>query len=208
MSQDDYARASSVKPIPSHGRPLAGRALSRDELRRLFRSCRPDTFAGSRDAAMLVLLAGAGLRRAEVTALDLSDWDAEKSVITVRHGKGDKHREVDIAPWAALYLTTWFCHRGREPGALVCSLKGRHRLTPQGIAHVLRTRGAAVEVTGFSLHDFRRTYISDLLAAGAELHKVAELVGHSHIDTTARYDRRGAVARKHAAMLLRSPLED
>jgi site-specific recombinase XerC len=95
MSAEDLARATDLAPVRGSV-PLRGRALEHWEVVALFRVCMEDpTPAGPRDAAILALGLGAGLRRAEVVALDLADVDLGREVVRV-HGKGRKIREVPV----------------------------------------------------------------------------------------------------------------
>src|SRR2546422_11488173 len=92
MSAEDYHRAVNVRVVKATTLPR-GRALTRRELRALFRVCQQDPRpSGGRDAALLALLYGAGLRRSEVVALDLADYEPETGAVMLRAAKGRKDR--------------------------------------------------------------------------------------------------------------------
>jgi site-specific recombinase XerD len=82
----------------------------------------------------------------------------------------------------------------------------RRRLTAEGLALILRRRGEEAGVEKFSLHDLRRTFITDLLTAGADLSVVQKLAGHRNISTTLIYDRRGEESKVKAARLITMPV--
>jgi len=209
LSGDDHERARHVEAVRG-SRLLAGRALAPEEVQALIRVCILDpTPRGPRDAALVGLLYACGLRRAEVTALDRSDYDAETGELVVR-GKGDKERLGFVTGGAADALRDWLATRGDIAGPFFFPIlkSGRlawRRFGSQGVYMVLRRRGREAGLKPFSPHDLRRTFVSDLLDAGADLVTVQQLAGHANVQTTARYDRRGEGARRAASKLLTLP---
>lgn len=78
-------------------------------------------------------------------------------------------------------------------------------MTSQAIYNMLFKRAQEAGIKNFSPHDVRRTFISHLLDAGADIATVSKMAGHANIQTTARYDRRPEEAKRKAAELLRVP---
>lgn len=78
-------------------------------------------------------------------------------------------------------------------------------ITSQAIYNMVAKRAREADIKNFSPHDVRRTFISHLLDAGADIATVSKMAGHSSIETTARYDRRPEEAKRKAAELLHVP---
>lgn len=209
MSADDLQRIRDVRPVRGERLP-AGRALTLGELAALMDACSNDpTAAGVRDAAIIGLLYAGGLRRAEVAALRLGDYDPTTGELLVL-GKGNKQRNIYVDNGAADALADWLAVRGglEEPLFLAINKGGRileKGITDQAVYNLLRKRAKEAGVRDCSCHDLRRSYISDLLDAGADISTVAKLAGHSQVQTSARYDRRGEAAKRRAVALLHLP---
>lgn len=190
-------------------RELAGRALTPAELAAMFANARAGA-PGKRDRCLLALMCGGGFRRAEVAALNLSSVEPGGEALRVR-GKGNKERIVPLPPAVAGALRDWLEVRGSAPGPLIYSLAYRqlttNRISAPGIYCVLELLAERAGIAHFSPHDLRRTYISELLDANVDIKTVADLVGHNHIGTTARYDRRPERARRAAVLKLRIPID-
>jgi site-specific recombinase XerD len=208
MSAEDLQRAIDLPAVRGERLPR-GRALSRGEFRALFESCRKGRPGDTRDAALMGVLYAAGLRRAEVVALELSDYDPETGSLTVR-GKGNKERMAYIDDGAAEAMAAWLITRGDVPGPLFCPVNQTgqvviRRMTDQAVYSILKSRAVKAKVKSFSPHDLRRSCVSDLLDAGVDISVVQQFVGHANVTTTARYDRRGEHAKKKAAKSLHIP---
>ena len=94
--------------------------------------------------------------------------------------KGRKDRLGYASNGSADALKDWLVVRGYDPGPLFCNIKksGRitiHRLTDQAVLHVLKKRAVQASVASFSPHDLRRSFISDLLDAGADISTAQQL---------------------------------
>lgn len=214
MDADQYQRAIEVGNVKGSRLP-AGRGLGSGELGALMRTCANDhSPAGARDAAIIAVGYGAGLRRDEMLKLDLADLadDGELITLTVL-GKRNKQRLVYLDNGAAQALRDWLQVRGREPGALFFSgLRGGHlvagqRMTGQAIMAMLARRATAAGLVALSPHDLRRSFVTDLLESGIDLATVANMAGHESLETTRRYDRRGEQAKRKAARSLHVPYQ-
>jgi len=101
-------------------------------------------------------------------------------------GKGNRQRAVPVGN-AAPALADWLAIRGEEAGPLFWGLGNRNRrsrLTDQAIYKMLRKRARMAGVSRLSPHDFRRTFVGDLLDAGADIVTVQKMAGHASPATT------------------------
>jgi site-specific recombinase XerD len=205
MTAEDYQQAASVENLKGETMP-AGRAIGAGELGALLNTCGNDPL-GIRDAAIISLLYATGMRRAELVELNMADYDPAVGGLILR-GKRNKERTAYVDNGSAAALDDWLATRGNAPGPLFWGLGNRNQggqLTTQAIYKMLQTRAKAAGVAELSPHDFRRTFVGELLDRGADIVTVQKMAGHANVNTTARYDRRGEVAKQRAARLLHVP---
>jgi site-specific recombinase XerD len=214
MTAEDYQRAVDLKSVDGSRLPR-GHHIPDRSLAAALAVCEADPSpAGRRDAALLAVLYTTGARRGEIAGLAIGDYDPAERSLRVR-GKRDKERLVYVTVEAATRLDAWIAVRGRGPGALFppISRVGRCRVRDGGLAHptgqaiagILTRRLAQAGVPPHTPHDFRRTFIGELLDAGVDLATTQQLVGHASPATTARYDRRPERQRRDAVDRLRLP---
>jgi site-specific recombinase XerD len=210
VTADEHLRAVGVKGVKGDSVP-AGRALEPSEIEALFLAAKGTEWkpSGRRNAALLAVLYGAGLRREEVVDLDMCSLKKDGALVV--RGKGNKVRLVYLQPLAQQAVDGWVGERGTEPGPLFLGIsKGgviRHgrRLTPGAVAWILSRLQLKTGLSHFSPHDFRRTFITVLLDANQPIEQVRKLAGHAHVNTTAKYDRSAEKAKKKVAEVLRVP---
>lgn len=172
---------------------LVDRAVRPDEFERMLARVRSRGPLALRNRAMLEMLFGCGLRRAELLALDVYDVDLAAGVVDVRCGKGGKRRLVPIAGQAERALVRYveagrpLLVSQRSGAALFLNWMGR-RLGGTGLGQIVmecaRRAGLGRPVCP---HSLRHGYATALLKGGADVRHIQELLGHARLDTTERY---------------------
>lgn len=199
----EWQRIQAIGQVTSKRLP-AGRHLSAAELMRLFNVCHDHSIQGCRDAAILALLCYAGLRRSEVSGLDITDYSRRTGQLLVRAGKGNKQRELLLPMPARQLLRQWLQHRGSSPGAMFRQLANngnillKQGITSQGIYYLLQRRAKQAGIAHCSPHDLRRTFVTRLLEQGVDFNTTRQLAGHENLQTTALYDRRHIKTQRQA----------
>ena len=202
IDDNTYLRIKNTKSI--RGRRIPKRRwLNKTDMLTLLDHClQDDRLQGMRDASMLALLYGCGLRRSEVVGIDVEQLDNTERSIRIL-GKGNKERVVYPPARAWQMLTEWMDEglAARSTGPLFCRIrKGssptQDRLTDQAVYFVIKQLIAKTGIKEFSPHDLRGSFISYLLDNGNDIKTVADIVGHADVRTTAGYDRRGEQRKK------------
>jgi integrase/recombinase XerD len=155
--------------------------------------------AGSlRNEVMLSLGYGCGLRAGEIIRLKDGDIDSAQMIIRIVQGKGRKDRHVMLPPELLVSLRQWWKVRPTRFDAGVPAgerwlfpgrRQGQH-LTYRQLSRLFHESAAAAGITKrVSLQSLRHSFATDLLEKGVDIRYIQALLGHSKLDTTARYTR-------------------
>ncbi|AZE94658.1 Phage integrase family protein [Pseudomonas orientalis] len=207
ISQEHLLKMRSVKAT-SGTRLGQGRNLRRTLIREMMEVCAADPRPqGLRDAAVIGILYGSGMRKSESVNLDLAQVDfAQRSLRVI--GKGNKELLKYAPDWAFAKLQAWLEFRrgqlkeGEEDDAFLFNRirRGSHitreRITKHAIYYIARQRGDQVGVK-IMPHDFRRSFITRVIEEH-DLSIAQKLAHHTNIQTTASYDVRDDNERRRA----------
>ncbi len=142
----------------------------------------------ARDVAIFEFLYGCGLRVSELVGLNLNDIDRGERWLRIR-GKGRKERQVPYGAKAEAALERYLPERKATPAETAVFLNHRGgRLTRRGVELIVKLY--ATYLSGDSSvhpHSFRHAYATHLLADGADLRAIQELLGHARLSTTQKY---------------------
>jgi site-specific recombinase XerD len=171
-----------------------GNWLAVDQSRTLLGKPPSENLRGNRDRAILALLIGCGLRRAELVGLETEDSQIREDhwVIADLVGKGKHIRTVPVPMWVKGALDEWITAAGINRGAIFrrVSRLGRiwgDRITAKAIWHVVKAAAKRAGIRDLAPHDLRRTCARLCHLAGGELEQIQFLLGHASVQTTERY---------------------
>jgi integrase/recombinase XerD len=186
---DDVAREVAPPTLPAR----LPRVLTVDDVEQLLAGCIGDGPTALRGRTLLELLYSTGARISEAVGLDLDDLDTTQRTVLLR-GKGGKQRIVPVGRPALAAVEAYLVRarpalaaRGRGSPALLLNTRGA-RLSRQSAWHVLRGAADAAGLTAdVSPHTLRHCFATHLLAGGADVRVVQELLGHASVTTTQVY---------------------
>lgn len=163
---------------------------------RLVQSKRP---TAERDRLMIIVLLDTGVRASELCNLELRDYDNGDGRLTVRHGKGDKERDVYLGARGQKALWKYLLKRKGDPGSapLFPSRSGA-ALERNNLRKTLQRIGRRAGVAGVTVHRFRHTFAINFLRNGGNVLALQELLGHEKLDTVRIYARLAEVDLRRA----------
>lgn len=168
--------------------------LSIDQASALLEQPFPPTDTGVRDHAMLEVLYGCGLRASELCGLDVDDLYLDDEFLRVR-GKGSKERLAPITGAALRALTEYLAdarsalashERCGATSAVFLNVRGG-RISRQSVHTIVERYGRFVGIEGLHPHTLRHSFATHMLAGGADLRVLQEILGHASISTTQIY---------------------
>ena len=171
-----------------------GNWLTLEQGRTLLQRSGSDTLRGKRDRAILSVLLGCGLRRAELVALSVQDLQIREDhwVFADLIGKGKHIRTVPVPGWVKTALDDWTANADITGGNIFRRVNKNgvvwgEEISPKAIWHVVKRAAQRAGIHGLAPHDLRRTCARLCHLAGGELEQIQFLLGHVSVETTERY---------------------
>ena len=156
--------------------------LSYEEIVQFF-----DHVSGLKHRAVLMTCYGAGQRISEAVALKIDHIDSKRMLIRVEQGKGRKDRYVMLSPRLLQVLRTWYRAARPKQWLFPSWRTGRH-ITATSVQVACRQAALASGLRKkITAHTLRHSFATHLLENGTDIRVIQVLLGHSRIDTTARY---------------------
>lgn len=193
LSPELAAGIRRVKGVKQLGSRL-GNWLSSDQAKLLLENAEGEDLRSIRDLAMMAVLLGCGLRRAELSALEVEDMEVRQGhwAIVDLIGKGRRVRTVPMPTWVKEAVDRWIIAAKVSRGRIFRAVS-RHG-TPWGkgisenvIWYVVRRCAERTQLEHLAPHDLRRTCAKLCHTAGGEIDQIQFLLGHASVLTTERY---------------------
>jgi site-specific recombinase XerD len=183
----------AVKGVPQRGR-RTGNWLTKEEAQKWLDAPDTKTLKGVRDRALLAVLIGCGLRRAEAAILSASHVQQREGrwAIVDIVGKRDKMRTVPMPSWAKATIDSWTYAARIDEGFIFRRVnKGGNLMgegmTEQAIYNIVVSYAEKLEKQGIAPHDLRRTFAKLAHKGGSPIDQIQLSLGHDSIQTTEKY---------------------
>lgn len=186
--------------------PIYLPVIEQESLLASLAAARRNDFAVRAEAIIATALL-TGLRRMELVRLEIGDVNLDAGVLRVRHGKGDRDREVPIVPRLVEVLRAYMAARGRLLDGQECDrvfVGNGGVLHPKMLYRIVRQRCKKFLGRTYTPHQLRHSFASRLREGGADLQLIQEALGHESIVTTQIYSSLATASRRIALQQLLS----
>ncbi len=193
----DPATAAAIERVPGVTRrgTRLGNWLTKEQANDLLNAPDPRILNGKRDRAILALLIGCGLRRAELLRLDVENLQQREArwVIPDLEGKGNRVRTVTVPAGVKARIDLWTAASGITEGRIFRPVtrggvvKGSAILDEKVVWRLVVRYARETELGKLAPHDLRRTCAKLCRKAGGDLEQIQLLLGHASVQTTERY---------------------
>ena len=198
----DWSLVGAVPTVQAGSAAWLPRAVDPALVQSLLAACDRQSWQGSRNYAVLILLSRLGLRVAEVAAVELGDVDWRNGELLVR-GKAARLERLPLPSDVGDALAAYVQHGralGADPAALfVSSVAPHHRLTSSAVIQIVHSSCRRAGIDPIRAHRLRHTIATALLAAGAGLPEIGQLLRHRSMASTAIYTSVDIVALRELA---------
>jgi len=184
----ELALGDAVPPVAGWRDTGIPRSVPPADVEQLIASCDRSTLDGARDAAIVLLLARLGVRSIEVARLELADLDWRAGELLVR-GKGGREDRLPLLDDVGGALAEYLAVRGRhESRRVFLTLRAPTRpIRPDLVGDVVRRACHQAGVAQITPHRLRHALASEMLAQGASLQDISQVLRHQHLSTTTIY---------------------
>lgn len=195
MTRNNYllSNPASELELPKIGKSLPKQILSPGEADQVINQADPQTPLGIRDRSIMETFYSTGIRRSELTNLDVYDLDTRLGILRIRHGKGNKHRVVPIGRRAVDWLLKYQYEvrpglvTSSDEQALYLGAEGL-RLSGYQVGSIVRDYITEAETgKSGSCHLFRHSMATAMLENGADIRYIQAILGHASLETTQIY---------------------
>ena len=191
------ARQIALLPLKAPGRARnVGPIMSDEDFRRIVAETEGGGERGLRDRAILLLMGNLGLRASDVAALSVDDVDWSRGLLHIRESKSVSDRTVPIDEETGSALEAYVVGaRGPRPGTRALFLPagreaGGAAVTSAQVVRAVKLLAEKAGVSGYhGAHSIRRAVATGMVAGGASVKVVADVLGHESVQTTMRYLR-------------------